>query len=341
MSKISERGLEKLVRQDAKVRRSELVRCPENSELISYHRRELPRKEAEAVREHLALCPRCIAELKQIIHFLAVAATAPAAPAAPNEKQWEKLLQALKQEGVEESVAPLSEPSKAEAWKTPGYSSFRLKEWVGRLLRPRVVFKPRFVFAILIVMMVSGAGIVGLLRLQRPDYWTNPHYANLVDLKSDLNALRNRGTRLPDNLKADAIQDLEDSSFSSARSKLLKHAKTDFNDEEGYRLLALTYLLTAKRTFFIDYEFDKSQVNQAIVYLQLANELAKNNVFAQEEILWLLGRAYAMLGDFETAAKQYQALLNMTDPSLVKKAEARQALDDLAALTTSLQPSPR
>jgi tetratricopeptide (TPR) repeat protein len=340
MPEKNDREFKELLRQIANTMQKKLGPCPEKDALISYHLRELPEAEAENIREHLALCARCVAELKQIVHFFDVVAEAPVTPTTPDEKRWENLLQALKQETTPNEPLPALQEFREKSWKTKKKFSFSPGEFIARRIAS-LFLKPELGFAILFLSIFIGAGVIGLLRLQRPDYWTNSHYANLVDLKSDLHALRNRGTRSPDNLKTDAIQDLADSSFSSAKSKLLKYAKTDSIDEEVYRLLALTYLLTAKQTFLIDYGFDKGQVNQAIGHLQHAKGLAKNNVFAQEEILWLLGRAYAMLGDFETARNQYQAILDMKVPGLIRKREAQQALEDLAALTASLQPSPR
>lgn len=304
MSKKSGGQLGQLLHQATIAMQKNLGACPEESELISYHLRELSEEEAENIREHLALCPRCVDKLKKIILFFNAVDEAPVSQKTPDEKRWEKLMEALGRR-----------PS---------------KNWVGWSLA----------IAASVLIVVLGGGY-GLAILERPDYWTNPQYQNLVDMRSDLRVVRSYVTRSPENLKGEAIRDLADSSFSSARSKLLKYVEANPTDEEGHRLLAFAYLLTAKRTFLIDYGFDKDHVNQAIEHLQQAEELARDNPFAHEEISWLLGRAYAMLGNFEMVAKQHQAILSMTDPNLIKKAEARQALDDLAALITSLQPSPR
>jgi cytochrome c-type biogenesis protein CcmH/NrfG len=88
----------------------------------------------------------------------------------------------------------------------------------------------------------------------------------------------------------------------------------------------------ARRIFLIDFYFDHTELDRAIASLQRAHENAGDNQAAVEEILWLLGRAHVMRGDYARAAEQYRAILQMQYPGQVRRAEAEKALRDLAAI---------
>lgn len=84
----------------------------------------------------------------------------------------------------------------------------------------------------------------------------------------------------------------------------------------------------------VPYRFDRKKVRQGIKYLENALSLAGDNAFYQEDCLWYLGKAYLMLGDLEKARQHFEQIVNLPQPNLLRRNDARsmvQKIDELSS----------
>ena len=95
----------------------------------------------------------------------------------------------------------------------------------------------------------------------------------------------------------------------------------------------LSLLLAAqKRRLGLIAGFDRTGAEQSLPYLQKALEVSGENPYYREDALWLLGKAYLMLGRLREARAQFQQITAMTTPNLVHKREAAKILAELQSL---------
>jgi hypothetical protein len=72
-----------LLREAAKARVRLQGACPADEAVLAFYRGDLAEVEAEAMREHLAVCPRCLELARDALGFLAAMGELPAAAAEP------------------------------------------------------------------------------------------------------------------------------------------------------------------------------------------------------------------------------------------------------------------
>jgi hypothetical protein len=91
--------------------------------LIAYRRGELPAAEREAVQEHLSLCPRCTALLRELRDFEAAAAHGDAAGPEPlRDEAWESLAEHLPRKGS--AIRPIATGRQAPRPRRAAYTVY-------------------------------------------------------------------------------------------------------------------------------------------------------------------------------------------------------------------------
>ncbi len=320
MPPISDRELDQLMRQSGRAGRKAPGRCPQREELMAYHQRELSPERADGLREHLAQCETCAAELLHIIEFFALQDEAPETPALVDEVRWRR---------IAERMAQSAEGASTKSWPVFTKLKGALGYGIGNLVRA-LWPKPILIFASALVLLNIAGKWYALS--QKPRDWDSPHYQALIDLSSEVSS----STRSAAVSAQDPIENAKDlirrGDFAQAGSNLRKYVAVNEKDWRAHYLLGLAQLSDARRIFIIDFYFDQAKLDRAIASLQRARENAGNNEAAAEEILWLMGRAYAMRGDYAKAADQYHAILQMQYPGQVRRADAEKALRDLDAI---------
>ena len=88
--------------------------------------------------------------------------------------------------------------------------------------------------------------------------------------------------------------------------------------------LGLTYLLNSTESMLgLPYRSNAAQIEHGNTYLNVAFIFEGENAFYQEDCLWYLGKAYLMLGKLPLAKQQFEQLINLNQPNLLRKNAAR------------------
>ena len=280
--------------------------CPPAEKLVSYVDNELAEDEVRALKEHFDLCPVCLDALQQL-QTARNTALGPEHP-VPN---W-PALEAEMDAKVYSHLNALA-PSKFgnQAAETGAGILSRIKTYISKLLLP-----PALAYAglAMIVLLVSLYGYA---------FFSRPAYFPLAQIQFyETGVVRGAGIRSK-TLKT-GWQYFEQNQYTKAISSLKKFLADQPNHYQANFLVGLSYLFEARKQLLgLPYRFDSKMVNQGVGYLEKALSLAEGNAFYQEDCLWYLGKAYLMLGDFDNARQQFQALLNLPQLNLMRKDAAR------------------
>lgn len=305
-----------LLRKVARRMKKKIVGCFDVQTLLKYHQEELSKTEAQKVREHLALCSNCVQELQQIMQFFEIVEETPQEVPTPDEERFETLMGQMGEAAVPGDKKRSPFIDQLSDFIDKQFFNFKALAYVG------------------LVIIVSLAGLRFYAYSQKPTFWERPEYQQLIEPR--LHQIRNLADQKE---PAETLQDqvrvqIQNGEYARAKSLMESWLQTHDGSWNDYRLAGLATLLTARKKFIFDFYFDKGQVHQAIAYFQQAQKRAQNNLFAQEELLWLLGQAYVMLDDLAVAEINFQAILQLQAPGLTRQADARRALQNLQALTT-------
>ena len=299
--------------------------CPEAEELRAYHHQELAPARGGEVRTHLIRCKKCLTALRQIMYFDALWEEAPEKFEKVHEEHWAKIVQSMQEGEGEASDRP--EPAVIRLPRPARNNLQNLLKW----LWPR----PALIFGIVLVFFALAQWYA---LSQKPRDWDNPHYQALITLPSEVLRAAHGGEVPGEDAIEKAKGLMRNDDWGEAKAVLHEHLNAHQQDWRASYLLGLAHLRNARRIVVIDFYFDREQLHQAIAFSLRALENTGNNPAAREQVLWLLARAYAMAGDYAKAAEQYRAILQLQYPGQVKRAQAENALRDLAALLSAPMP---
>ncbi|NOY77297.1 MAG: zf-HC2 domain-containing protein [Calditrichaeota bacterium] len=279
--------------------------CPPAEKLAAYADNELAADEVRALKEHFDLCPVCLNALEQL---------QTARNTAPNPEHQVLNRPALEAEmdakvySYLNSLAPSKSVNKAA--ETGAGVLSRIKTYINKFFLPPASVYAGLAMAVLLVSLYAYA------------FFSRPVYFPLAHIQfSETGVVRGEGIQ-SESLKT-GWRYFEQSRYAKAVFSLKKFLAGQPNHYQANFLVGLSYLFEArKRLLGLPYRFDLKMVNQGIGYLKKALSLTEGNAFYREDCLWYLGKAYLMLGDVDNARQQFQAILNLPQPNLMRKAAA-------------------
>lgn len=295
-----------------------LGECPSEEQLMYYHLGELPKEEMDAVLEHTAVCSHCLSQLQSIIQFIETDVPEDISQEPESEKEWGKFISGIhdRQKSFPESLE--SSANQSVVSKEP--SKTRLIQFSNP--------SHTFAAAVFTLLILAVGGLKWHSYSLKPPYWDNPDYHQLLVLKDEITRGNVKSGTMRTTLE-DAKIDIQQNNYSAAKANLEEYIQEHPDDWNGFRLLGVGCLLDAREKFVFDFYYNPATVAQAISYLHLAQDLAEGNVYAQEDLFWLLGQAYLMQGEFENAAQAYQSILQLQHPGLIRQNDAKKFLNIL------------
>ena len=320
MPQLSDSELDQLIHHAGRTKPGPSRPCPRPEDLIAYHQRELTAVHADSLREHFARCEKCANMLLQIVYVFTLLAEAPETTQSGHEARWRKIAWSMERRAGGRIVEPVFKFASLAERLGAGASAFARALWP----RPVLILVP----ALLLLVFVGRWYALS----QKPHDWDDPRYQALINLKDEMSSSLRSGSGAVDDPIEQAKSLLRRGESAQAEARLLEYVAVHRDDWRAHYLLGLAYLSGARRIFVIDFYFDRAELDRAIASLLRARTKAGTNEAATEEILWILGRAYLMRGDYAKAEDHYRAILQMQYPAQVRRLEAENALRDLAVI---------
>ncbi len=291
--------------------------CPEADLLGNFIQKELDGKVRTTIEEHLDVCPMCLLAVQQLIQAEEFEDAEPLAQAVSwqeAEQHMDGKVHAYLQ-SIQESEAGVASPHRERLNPLQ-----KLISLMNEVLTPS-----RLAYAGLAASVCIGT-IYFYALFSRPDYF------ELARIQYEsIGQTRGQYSQSEELLKG--LESLEQGQYENAVRSLSELQKTHPDNYQVNFNLGLAYMLGSEKALLgLPYKFDPEQVRQAVESLTRASGLAEENQFYQEDCFWHLGKAYLMMNETEQAKRQFVKILNLKQPNLMRKAEAKEMLEKIAAL---------
>lgn len=195
--------------------------------------------------------------------------------------------------------------------------------WTGLLWILNALFRPRRIIMVGFVSMVVFCCTYGIAYISRPAYFKLAELDKLIEA-----GMRSAGSNSND---FSAGMDLfYNKQYRKAIERLEPYINENPNDLAALHFIGLSYLFDAKiRWLGLGYAFNGEKVEKAISYFEKSLPLCRKNRFYEEDCRWYLGKAYLMQGKPTKAYDQFQAIVRMNYPDLMRKKESEHMIQHL------------
>lgn len=308
--------IEKFKEQLIDLRTTLVGQCPDSDKLIQYFKDELTSEEKERFEGHFDSCPGCLETLQRWQHSESMTGEKEALP-----RNWNEIAARMDAQ-VYPYLSSIEQPAAADEIRTTEGSGL-----LGRLreLSNRLVPAPRLAYAGLAVVFCVGF-TYGYAFLSRPNYY---HLAQIY--YQDTGAIR--GESFKSEKLQKGLQAFAHGKFGDAITWLNQFLENAPEHYQANFSLGLAYLFESKKALLgLPYSFDAKNVGEGIRYLTRALALSSENPFYREDCLWYLGKAYLMKDDIGGAEQQFERILKLNRPNLMKRDAVKDMLKKIAAL---------
>ncbi len=175
-----------------------------------------------------------------------------------------------------------------------------------------------FRYAIAAIIFLSIGGFLF-------SFFSEPQYYELAKLTEETELIT---------LKTESSQNEFEIALNQFRLKNYTAAIEGFNKflvkqpshYQAHYFLGLANLAAGETNILWYHHFSTERTQDAIFYLTRAYKLAGDNYYYQEACLWLLGKAWLRLGNWEEAKLAWQKLLEIPSPDLIYRELVRDIL---------------
>ncbi|MBN2092318.1 tetratricopeptide repeat protein [candidate division KSB1 bacterium] len=169
-------------------------------------------------------------------------------------------------------------------------------------------------------LLIVGGGLFS--------YFTLPPYFDLARLTDETALMTLKGESGTGEFEA-ALCDFRRKDYVASISHFKKFLEKQPTHYQAHYFLGLAGLAAGETNWLGYHRFSDARTRESIFYLERAYQLAGDNLFYQENCLWLLGKAWLRLGDREQAMASWQKILEIASPDLVYKIRAEKNLEEL------------
>ncbi len=306
-------------RRLAEMRKKPPEACPAAEVLARYYHEELSKTERKTVEDHINLCPFCLEAVVQLREAEKHAAEEPAQPVG-----WAEIEKALDRDfysRLESASGPLGRSTEISDQREQRRATFAEKlrsGWAQWLWRPQGL------------AYAGAAALVVIASLYTYAYLSRGPYFQLARIEQKHVSSVRAAVGAPDDMR-EGLRLFRQGDYQAAIARLKGYVETAPASFSANYYLGLSHLYQAPVGLpALPYKFNQRHVDLAISYLQKALALAQDNQFYQEDCYWYLGKAYLMKGDPEKAREQFQNILSLSRPNLMRKDQARKILLEIS-----------
>ncbi|MFQ5605982.1 MAG: tetratricopeptide repeat protein [bacterium] len=298
--------------------------CPESEQLLRYFKKELDGEQQRLLEEHIDLCPVCIEVLHRLEDTANIADEEVELP-----ENWRGIETKL-DERVYSHLDSFRESERHHVTEASNHLSlFGKLKAISNDRFLQILKTPRLAYAGAVIALCIGF-LYGYAFTLRPEYFA---IAQIQPEKRSI--LRSKAIQSESLRKG--VEFFYQEKYERAIVDLSAYLEGEPNHYQANYHLGLAYVLDAEIWLLgLPYDFDTSKVRQGISYFEKALSLARDNAFYQEDCFWYLGKAYLMMGDLDKAREQFEQLLQLSQPNLMRKDEARKIVLKINELSRNL-----
>ncbi len=292
--------------------------CPSPEQLILYFNEELSGEEKERIEDHIDLCPLCLTALERLYHADKIDQDEIILP-----ENWKEL-----ETTIDEDFYDYLETASVSEEKMEESSGIN---WIEILKLKWKKFLNSF-FAQYKIAYTGALAFVVIFSLYTYAYLSRPDYFNLAQIEPErTNVFRSMSTTTND--FNTGLKLYEQEKYEKAVLAFDTYLKENPNQYEANYYAGLSYLFHAKKRFLgFPCKFNKAEVENGMKYLKRALRLSQDNQFYQEDCYWYIGKAYLMKSEFDRAKEQFDKILFLSQPNLMRKKEAKEIISKIANL---------
>ena len=290
--------------------------CPESDLLQEYVNKNLSKKKAREIEEHLNLCPYCVQAVQKLL----------SAEDINNIKQqfgenWTKIEKKLDTQfytSLDSLKSARRDFPKISSWKR--YFDLIKEKWQEFIHTFHPGKALAYAGSVAIILIMS---IYSFAFFSRSDNFylaeIEPEKQSTLRTGVDSASILTQGMRLFNQKNyAQAVKQFQ----------IFLNENPEYYPANYYAGLSL--LLSAKKGLpGLSYTYDQTKVSAGIVYLNQALQNSENNKFYREDCYWYLGKAFLMKGKASEARKFFQKIIQLSHPYLIRKAAAKEMLAKL------------
>jgi tetratricopeptide (TPR) repeat protein len=291
--------------------------CPSAEKLDNFYHNQLPTDEHEKVQNHIDQCLVCTSILDDL-------KAAEMRTVNEAETSWENLEPTIDNK----FYAFLNKQAPIE--KTEVQTN--LLDKIITTFAEKLTSTRRNLFQTPKLAYAGSFAILLIVGLYTFTYFNRSDTFNLTHIQFNINSSyrSSSSSQAPFDL---GMTFLKNGNYRNAISNFNKAISENPEHMISHFYLGLSFLLDSKRHLpGLVYGYDRTKVEQAILHLNKALSLNNDNIYYQEDCYWLLGKAQLMVGKIEEAKANFQNIINLSDPNLMRVNEAKEMVTKIDIL---------
>lgn len=290
--------------------------CPDPELLQDYVNKNLTKKKAKEIEEHLNFCPFCLEAVQSILSSQEIKQQK-----QEPIKNWNTIEKKLDHTFYTalDSLKSYNQDHKKSSYQKNYFDIIKEKwqKFINTLNAGKVLAYAGSLAVILIICIYSIA------------FFSRSDNFYLAEIEPEKQNIFRTGIK-SDSFLAKGIQSFNQKNYIEAIEQFNKFLEKNPENYTANYFTGLSYLLLAKKGLpGLSYTYDPIKVNAGIDFLKLAVQHSDENKFYLEDCYWYLGKAYLMQGNVSESRKFFKKIVNLPLPHLMRKDEARKIVSQL------------